>query len=101
MSLCTGYLSGVFETLGAVSDDLRDFKISPGDLTHRKITDAYVNGTIADELNLFGQCALEDISMLQMREVFMDWAIKNPEKWSQPAVVGALDFVRETWPCNE
>jgi Rap1a immunity proteins len=40
------------------------------------------------------------ISPRELVQVFLNWADKNPEKWTLPRVVGVTDALREQWPCK-
>ena len=33
-------------------------------------------------------------------QLFINWAQKNPQKWTEHRSFGALDALREQWPCK-
>jgi hypothetical protein len=35
-----------------------------------------------------------------MRQVFINWAEKHPEKWSNPRSIGVVQALHEAWPCT-
>ncbi len=36
----------------------------------------------------------------QLRQLFINWAEKNPKLWQQPMHFGAVLALREAWPCK-
>jgi len=39
-------------------------------------------------------------SGVQLRQIFINWAERNPAKWSQPQAAGAIASIAEVWPCR-
>jgi hypothetical protein len=56
-----------------------------------------------DRLFLLGEtkfCSGQGTSLGAMRQAFINWAEKHPEKWSMYNGYGVNAALRETWPCG-
>ncbi len=49
----------------------------------------------------FGICPTTAITVGAARQVFINWAQKNPDKWTLLRYVGVVYALRETWPCGK
>jgi hypothetical protein len=43
---------------------------------------------------------MEGFTGNELRQVFLDWAARNSQQWSAPAVLGITGALREAWPCK-
>jgi hypothetical protein len=75
-AVCMGFVSGVGETMGVLQFGIRTFP----DFGAFSICDAPPHGA--------------------MVQAFTDWAEKNPQEWKNPAILGVMTALRETWPCE-
>jgi Rap1a immunity proteins len=75
-AVCIGFVSGVGETMGVLQFGIRTFP----DFGAFSICDAPPHGA--------------------MVQAFTDWAEKNPQEWKNPAILGVMTALRETWPCE-
>lgn len=48
----------------------------------------------------FGLCGQGMVTLGQIKQVFINWAEKNPRDWQLPATYGVWIAVREAWPCK-
>jgi hypothetical protein len=81
--VCIGFLSGVAEMM-----------IANGELA-KTLAD---NRDRASVLK-FSACT-KKASFGEMLQVFLKWAQKHPEMWSEPRTVGAMEAFSEKWPCT-
>jgi len=75
---CTGYIVGVFNTLKAMG----------------------FAGTRNSDGNLIGVCNAPNISVDAMRQLFVTWVEKNPDRLTDIEFIGVLDVFTELWPCQ-
>jgi Rap1a immunity proteins len=75
-AICVGFVSGVGETMGVLQFGIRKLP----DFGAFSICDAPPHGA--------------------MVQAFADWAEKNPQEWKNPAILGVMTALRETWPCD-
>jgi hypothetical protein len=81
--VCIGFLSGVAEMM-----------IANGELAKTLVD----NRDRASVLR-FSACT-KRASFGEMLQVFLKWAQKHPEMWSEPRTVGAMEAFSEKWPCT-
>lgn len=81
---CMRYLKGIFEMLQI----LGVYQSASNNMSHAK------------NLSLFSICTEKSITLGQMRQIYVNWAEKNPIRWKDPEFNGALSAFQETFPCN-
>src|SRR5215467_1586758 len=81
--VCIGFLSGVAEMM-----------IANGELAKTLVDNR-------DRISVlkFSACT-KKTSFGEMLQVFLKWAQKHPETWSEPRTVGAMEAFSEKWPCT-
>jgi hypothetical protein len=55
----------------------------------------------ADRLRKILYCVPNEVTNGQLRQVFINWAEKNPKDWQTVAVAGVIVALREAWPCPD
>jgi hypothetical protein len=75
--LCTGYISGIADMLLFLHAYNREH---PENANPFQLCDTPYYGT--------------------MVQAFVNWAEKNPQKWSDPRYAGVMKAIFETWPCR-
>lgn len=50
--------------------------------------------------NLIGVCDAPDNSVNAMRQLFINWAERNPDRLNSLEFLGVLDTYTELWPCR-
>lgn len=50
-------------------------------------------------LNRLGMCRTTESTYQAARQIFVNWAQKHPEKWSNTAMSGVAAALQEVWPC--
>ncbi len=45
-------------------------------------------------------CVPEDVSVEQLRQVFLDYMHQNPEAWGRPVEPHVVIAIKEAWPCK-
>jgi hypothetical protein len=50
-------------------------------------------------LGLFGICSAR-LTGADVRQAFVEWAEKNPTKWSGKMPLAAMTALRAAWPCK-
>jgi hypothetical protein len=81
--VCIGFLSGVAEMM-----------IANGELAKTLVDDRDRTSVLK-----FSVCT-KKASFGEMLQVFLKWAQKHPETWSEPRTVGAMEAFSEKWPCT-
>jgi len=46
-----------------------------------------------------GLC-VPSVTRAALRQVFLNWAERNPQKWGDPAAIGVWLSIKEAWPCD-
>jgi Rap1a immunity proteins len=62
--------------------------------------DAQSHGGASAVLAQSSSCPKAFVSNGAMVQAFVNWGQKHPEKWSMDAQMGAMEAVREVWPCS-
>ena len=83
---CSAFLLGVAGTM----EILGNFYENPP---------AYLNKEIAVIFGPLGICSTP-ISGADVREAFVNWAEKHPDKWSARMPQSAMSALQATWPCT-
>jgi hypothetical protein len=66
--------------------------------TYRSPPDGIEKETVA-ALGIVGICSQSGNGAV-LRQVFINWAEKNPTDWQLGAVQGVMTAFQETWPCH-
>ena len=82
---CVRYLDGVASTMMFSASLLSELK----DASPQAQRTRYI----------LGLCPGSTITAGQMRQVFINWAKRNPKSWQQIEFAGAFAALREAWPC--
>ena len=81
---CLGYLAGVSDMLSLLAQAAQDTTVAP---EARAV------------LKPMGFCA-DSFTGAQIRQVFLNWAAKNPTKWQEARNVSVMIALEEAWPCK-
>jgi Rap1a immunity proteins len=82
---CLAYLVGVFTAMEAAGTN----STAPNAPFEMRVGFAAV-----------GVCHDEPVSGAELRQVFLNWAQKNPAKWQDPTYLGVSAAFQELWPCH-
>lgn len=82
-AFCLGYIAGVAHHMFLQGYGLKDMK---------NLDDANYTAVLS-------ACPKEFVSNGALRQIFVNWASKHPERWSKPAEVGVVEAVSEVWRC--
>ena len=81
---CGLYLTGVGDIMEQVALEL---------------TKPWATKAARSDLSIHAICT-PGYSGAQLRQLFINWAEKNPKLWQQPMHFGAVLALREAWPCK-
>jgi hypothetical protein len=62
-------------------------------------TDEHLSADARRTMWPFAICNKEKVSGLQLRQVFVNWAEKNPTDWQKQEFIGAWSAIQDAWPC--
>jgi hypothetical protein len=55
---------------------------------------------VREELVDLSMCPNNGYTYGALKQAFVNWAEKHPEKWTEFADLGVIIALRETWPCQ-
>jgi hypothetical protein len=61
---------------------------------------AQTGSTTDGPKKIMGACLPSFVSNSQFRQVFLNWADKNPQLWQRDAELGVVWAVSQIWPCK-
>jgi hypothetical protein len=60
----------------------------------------YPSDTFVGEVFVMSICGATPYSPEQLIQILMNWAKQHPEQWQLPQFSGAVNALREAWPCQ-
>jgi hypothetical protein len=82
---CMGFVSGVARQTFINGSALKKFQKDDSTL-----------GLIMAPISACGDSFVSNAATVQ---VFINWAKDHPDRWNQPAGLGVMQAIRDTWPC--